>query len=76
MGAKNSVSFAPKQKAQLLVKTGLQKGKGTDSHIHVLLNDNNGRKSKIMELNCKFKDNFESGQIDIFPVDLRLVEPS
>ena len=71
MGAKHSVILAPKEKVQLLVKTGFHKGKGTDALVHVILHDSIGRKTKVIELNCRSRDNFGSGCIDIFPVDLR-----
>ena len=46
-------------------------GKGTDSNVNVKLYDNNGRKTKDILLDCRFRDDFESGSTDNFPVDLK-----
>ena len=71
MGNGNSNhSFSTKTK-QLLVRTGQQMGKGTDSNVNVKLYDNNGRKTKDILLDCRFRDDFESGSTDNFPVDLK-----
>ena len=73
MGATNSTSSTAGQRIQLLVKTGVQTGKGTDSDVYVVLYDKNGRKTKTIELKYKLRDNFESGHTDNFPIDLRSV---
>ena len=71
MGNGNSNnSFSTKTK-QLLVRTGEKMGKGTDSNVRVILFDKNGRKTKNILLDCRFRDDFESGNTDNFPVDLK-----
>ena len=69
MGSVNGV--VAKEMVQLLVRTGIQMGKGTYSNICVVLYDKLGRKTNIKELDCSFRDDFESGHIDNLPVDLR-----
>ena len=66
MGNCNSFSpFSTKTKTkQLLVRTGLKFGKGTDANVSVVLYDKNGRKTKVISLDCKFRD-------DNFPIDFR-----
>ena len=69
MGNNRSV-FTPNNQPQLLVRTGDQKGKGTDANVYVILYGRNKRKSKTIPLECSFRDNFERGQTDNFPVSL------
>ena len=71
MGNSNSISHFPTKQKQLLVRTGVQGGKGTDANIEVILHDKSGRKTKPISLDCKFRNDFESGQTDNFPIDLR-----
>ena len=71
MGNNNSISHFPTKQKQLLVRTGVQDGKGTDANIQVILHDKSGRKTKPISLDCKFRNDFESGQTDNFPIDLR-----
>ena len=71
MGNNNSVnSFSTKRK-QLLVRTGIQGGKGTNSNIQVILYNKNGRKTNTISLDHRFRDDFESGHTDNFPIDLK-----
>ena len=71
MGNSNSVNpFSTKEK-QLLVRTGIKSGKGTNANIQVILYNKSGRKTKAISLDCKFRDDFESGSTDSFPIDLR-----
>ena len=69
MGNNRSV-FTLNNQPQLLVRTGDQKGKGTDANVYVILYGRNKRKSKTIPLECSFRDNFERGQTDNFPVSL------
>ena len=70
MGNGNSINLFSTKTKQLLVRTGMQRGKGTDASVHVILCDNKGRKTESILLDCKFRDDFESGHPDNFPVDL------
>ena len=71
----NCSSFSPfsteTKTKQLLVRTGLKFGKGTDANVSIVLHDKNGRKTKVITLDCKFRDDFEHGQADNFPIDFR-----
>ena len=71
MGNCNSFNSFSTNKKHLFVRTGFQRGKGTDSNVYVILLDNKGRKTKNILLDCKFRDDFESGHLDNFPVDLK-----
>ena len=71
MGNCNSVGSYPTETKQLLVRTGLKFGKGTDANVSVVLHDKNRRKTKVISLYCKFRDDFENGQADNFPIDFR-----
>ena len=54
----------------MLVRTGDQKGKGTDANEFVKLCGRDGRKSKTIPLEFHFRDNFERGQTDNFLIKL------
>ena len=71
MGNGSSFSSFSKNTKQLLVRTGKQMGKGTNANVNVKLFDKNGKKTKTISLDCKFRDDFEGGNTDNFPVDLR-----
>ena len=70
MGNGNSINLSLTKTKQLLVRTGIQRGQGTDASVYVILCDNKGGKTKSILLDCKFRDDFESGHTDNFPVDL------
>ena len=71
MGNANSVNSFSTKKKQLLVRIGIQRGKGTDANISIILFENSGRKTKPISLDYKFRDDFESGHTDNFPIDPR-----
>ena len=71
MGNSNSVNPFSKKEKQLLVRTGIKSGKGTNAIVQVILYNKDGRKTNAISLDCKFRDDFESGQRDSFPIDLR-----
>ena len=69
----NNVSslVTKKVRYELLVRTGDQKGKGTDANVFVILTGKNGLKTSTIPLTYTFRDNFESGHIDTFPINVR-----
>ena len=72
MGGNNASILASKNNGyELLVRTGDQKGKGTDSNVFVILTGRNGLKTPTIPLTNAFRDNFESGNTDAFPVNLQ-----
>ena len=50
------------------VKTGDVKGAGTNSNVSIVLLDEDGRRSRDIPLNCKWRDDFEKGNEDSFKV--------
>ena len=67
----NNINSESKQNnPQLLVRTADQKGKGTDANVFVKLHGKNQRKSKAIPLTSRFRNNFERGQTDNFPIKL------
>lgn len=53
---------------EVIVKTGDVKGAGTDSNVYIALIDEEGRKSRDIFLDCKWRDDFEKGNTDVFKV--------
>ncbi|CAH1789942.1 unnamed protein product, partial [Owenia fusiformis] len=52
----------------IYVKTGDKKGAGTDGNIFVSLIDEAGARTRDLELDTLWKDDFEAGNTDSFPV--------
>ena len=71
MGNGNSIDLFSTKTKQLLVRTGIQRGQGTDASVYVILCDNKGGKTKSILLDFKFRDDFKSGHTDNFPIDLK-----
>ena len=53
---------------ELFVKTGDVKGAGTDSNVYIALIDEEGHKSRDIFLDCKWRDDFEKGNTDVFKI--------
>lgn len=53
---------------EVLVKTGDVKGAGTDANVYISLVDAKGRKSRDILLDCKWRDDFEKGNTDVFKI--------
>ena len=53
---------------EIILKTGDVKGAGTDSNVFCKLYDESGNESHDIKLNCIWKDDFEKGSLDSFPV--------
>jgi len=51
------------------VKTGDIKGAGTDSNVYCTLLSEDGVLSRAMKLDCRWKDDFEKGNVDTFYVN-------
>lgn len=60
----NCKSLAPDY--EVIVKTGDVKGAGTDANVYCCLVDEDGNKSKEFHLDCRWKNDFEKGNIDTF----------
>ena len=58
----------PEANFTITVKTGDRFGAGTDANVEIVLFDENGKCSKSMALDNYFRDDFERGQEDTFPV--------
>lgn len=58
------------QNAQFIiyVKTGDKKNAGTDANVKIKLHDKNGNNTDDLTLDNFFRNDFESGQLDVFPV--------
>ncbi|EDV27172.1 uncharacterized protein TRIADDRAFT_50085 [Trichoplax adhaerens] len=52
----------------IFIKTGDRKGAGTDANIYIALIDKEGKKSRKIFLDCKWRNDFEQGRTDKFPV--------
>ena len=50
------------------VKTGDRKGAGTDANVYIALHNDQGTRSRNIHLNCLWRDDFERGRTDSFPV--------
>ena len=59
------------QNAQFVVyvKTGDRKHAGTDANVKIKLHDVNGVHTDEMVLDNFFRNDFESGKLDVFPID-------
>lgn len=53
---------------EVLIKTGDVKGSGTDSNVYCCLVDTHGNKSRDLFLDCRFRNDFEKGNEDIFKI--------
>ena len=53
---------------EIIVKTGDVKGAGTDSNVYCKLHDKSGNESHDIKLDCIWRDDFEKGSLDSFPV--------
>jgi arachidonate 5-lipoxygenase len=51
---------------EVVVKTGDVKGAGTDANVYCALVDEEGNRTKDYHLDCRWKDDFEKGNIDKF----------
>lgn len=62
---------------EITVKTGDRKKAGTDADIRIMLYDDLGQQTAAIELDNRFRDDFERGQTDVFtvtdPMDVRHV---
>ena len=52
----------------ITVKTGDKKGAGTDANVGIALINETGESSQELKLDCRWRDDFEKGHIDDFPV--------
>lgn len=53
---------------EIVVKTGDVKGAGTDANVYITLTDHEGHKSRDIYLDCKWRDDFEKGNTDVFKI--------
>ncbi|XP_033110172.1 arachidonate 5-lipoxygenase-like, partial [Anneissia japonica] len=53
---------------KIVVKTGDHKGAGSDSNVHIILVNTHGNQSRIIPLDCIWRNDFERGSKDTFPV--------
>ena len=53
---------------EIQVKTGDVKGAGTDSNVYIILISESGIQSRAIHLDCKWRDDFEKGNVDSFKV--------
>lgn len=53
---------------QVLVKTGDVKGAGTNSNVYIVLEDEDGKRSREVLLDCTWRDDFEKGNEDSFTI--------
>lgn len=60
----NCASLTPDY--EVIVKTGDVKGAGTDANVYCCLVDEDGNRSKEFHLDCRWKNDFEKGNIDKF----------
>ena len=64
-------------KYEVKVKTGDRKKAGTDADVNIILYDDLGQNSKTVQLDNRFRDDFERGRTDTFTfsdtIDLRYV---
>jgi len=52
----------------IYVKTGDKKNAGTDANVKIRLHDDNGKQTDDLTLDNFFRNDFESGQLDVFPI--------
>ncbi|XP_071505993.1 allene oxide synthase-lipoxygenase protein-like [Diadema antillarum] len=50
------------------VRTGDRKGAGTDADVFIAFYNERGERSRDISLNCLWKDDFERGDVDCYPV--------
>ena len=53
---------------EISVKTGDVKSAGTDSNVYVALVDEIGAKSRRLLLDCRWRNDFEKGSLDVFQI--------
>jgi len=53
---------------EITIKTGDVKGAGTDSNVFCTLVDEAGNKSRDLQLDCNWRNDFEQGSSDVFRV--------
>ncbi|XP_071966226.1 polyunsaturated fatty acid 5-lipoxygenase-like [Antedon mediterranea] len=53
---------------EVIVKTSDRKGAGTDGNIFIAFLNNTGKRSKDYKLDVRFRDDFEPGHNDRFPI--------
>lgn len=53
---------------EVQVKTGDVKGAGTDANVYLSLISESGIESRAIHLDCKWRDDFEKGNLDSFKV--------
>ena len=53
---------------EIIVKTGDVKGAGTDANVYCVLVSENGLRSRDLNLDCRWKNDFEKGNVDSFKV--------
>ena len=63
----NSCSGLPPD-CEIIVKTGDVKGAGTDANVYCALYNEDKSRSRDLNLDCKWKNDFEKGAIDRFKV--------
>ncbi|XP_054767861.2 allene oxide synthase-lipoxygenase protein-like [Lytechinus pictus] len=67
-GASASPGFSITPDYKVHVKTGDRKGAGTDANVYIALINDHGQRSRDIKLDCRFKDDFERGNVDTFLV--------
>ena len=63
----NSCSGLPPD-CEIIVKTGDVKGAGTDANVYCALYNEDKTRSRDLNLDCKWKNDFEKGSVDHFKV--------
>ena len=53
---------------EVICKTGDVKGAGTDSNVYLILVDEDNDKSRNILLDCNWRNDFEQGNVDTFPI--------
>ena len=53
---------------EIIVKTGDVKGAGTDANVYCALVSEDGLRSRDLHLDCRWKNDFEKGNVDSFKV--------
>lgn len=53
---------------EIKVKTGDVKGAGTDANVYLVLISESGIQSRTIHLDCKWRNDFEKGNVDSFKV--------
>eukprot|EP00057_Strongylocentrotus_purpuratus_P032934 XP_789433.2 PREDICTED: arachidonate 5-lipoxygenase [Strongylocentrotus purpuratus] len=67
-GSSKSSGFSRTKDYNIHVKTGDRKGAGTDANVYIALHNDQGKRSRDIQLDCKFKNDFERGKVDTYPV--------